>query len=386
MPDPNVPSRLQLIAWAGLSLAVYVAIGLTFTFGRPPSGDEGHFADTIRAFATSPSWELLRTYEEMSGPLPFAVYAAWGKVFGTGLFSLRIANLVAGALLQVSLFALLMETLGSSRRTWLAAVYFLLQPYLVYLSLFVHTDVLAMLGVALGYRTLLRGKRFTAALALGAALLARQYCIFIPAGLAAAALADRNRENVRNLLAGFVACLPLAALCIFWGGPNPANQIRHRYASEAFRFHPESLVLYLAMIPVYAAPFLRFGFAARDAIVAAFFAAMYWLAPVAPSPSSHAATVDTVGAFHWIVRWLGATSAIEQAIFCTAFAVAGALVSRVIRLWGANPRAQWFHWQTAAFLAIMPLSYLHWEKYLLPALPAIVIAMLLERGGADRQA
>ena len=37
-----------------------------------PWGDERHFVETVRLFASAPTLETLRHYPEMSGPLPFA--------------------------------------------------------------------------------------------------------------------------------------------------------------------------------------------------------------------------------------------------------------------------------------------------------------------------
>jgi hypothetical protein len=51
--------------------------------------DEQHFLETIRLFASGLTLDNLKHYEDMSGPLPFLVYALWGKIAGMGLLSLR---------------------------------------------------------------------------------------------------------------------------------------------------------------------------------------------------------------------------------------------------------------------------------------------------------
>ncbi len=64
----------------------------------PPWGDEEHFLLTVRLFGQGVSTDVLRTYPEMSGPLTFAAFAAWGRVAGFDTASLRLlAPLIASA-------------------------------------------------------------------------------------------------------------------------------------------------------------------------------------------------------------------------------------------------------------------------------------------------
>ena len=64
----------------------------------PPWGDEAHFLETIRLFGAGVSLELLRAYREMTAPLTYLVYAAWGHLAGFDTPRLRLLSpLVAAA-------------------------------------------------------------------------------------------------------------------------------------------------------------------------------------------------------------------------------------------------------------------------------------------------
>jgi len=69
-----------------------------FTGHLPPWGDEEHYLQTVRLFASGISVELLRTYEEMTTPLTFVVYSLWGQAVGLQTDRLRLLSVVLAAL------------------------------------------------------------------------------------------------------------------------------------------------------------------------------------------------------------------------------------------------------------------------------------------------
>ena len=131
-----------------LLLAIVLGAAWWFTRALPPWGDEAHFLNTIRAFGQGISVDLLRTYPEMSGPLPFALFAWWGGLVGFGTAGLRgLSALIAFATLV--LYHSTLEQHGlHGRLKYLLLVLFAANPYFVGLSVFVFTDMLALFGMA----------------------------------------------------------------------------------------------------------------------------------------------------------------------------------------------------------------------------------------------
>ena len=99
--------RFAVDARPWLAFAVFAAVLViplvTFVgLDRPVWADEvGYFA-TVRYFGDHFRFATLADYDQVTPPLAYFVYAAWGKVVGFDLSSLRILSLV----LAVSTFAL----------------------------------------------------------------------------------------------------------------------------------------------------------------------------------------------------------------------------------------------------------------------------------------
>ncbi len=276
-------------------------------------GDEAHFVETVRFFGAGVTWEKVRTYEEMSTPLPFLVSAAWGQQLGFDLPTLRWGNCLAGWLACLAVFRLAGAAgLGRGPR-WLLAGWFAALPYTLYLSAFVHTDMLSILALACGLTGAVRRRWVSAGVWLAAALLCRQYLVFVPVGIAGAALwrgrADR-RAAAGALPAAGLALAPLAALCAYWGGPQPANRLHTLYTGSGFAYHPDSLVVYLALVPVYLAPYFVREFVRSlpnrsEPAVGVLVGAVVTFVPLSVSRVSSVVGIETIGLFHRFVRALG---------------------------------------------------------------------------------
>src|SRR5438132_14065253 len=104
-------SQNAAVGWKGLAACacVIVAVEAIAAWGvgidRPLRADEPHFVETIVQFGTSrPSLDLLTHYNEMSGPVPFVLYGAWGRMFGFEPFTLRLFSIVVAVATYVLLF------------------------------------------------------------------------------------------------------------------------------------------------------------------------------------------------------------------------------------------------------------------------------------------
>lgn len=378
------------------AIVLWMAIVAAFAHGRPPWGDEEHYLQTVRLFAERTDVERLRTYPEMTAPLAFMAYAAWGQVAGLETDRLRLLSSLLGIGTLLLLTAVLARTGPDTGAIALALGVVAANPYFVGLAAFVFTDMLALLLMMGAWVALERRQAALLALALAGAMLTRQYFAFlVPAVLATAIMATdlSARARVTLVVAALVSLVPIAGLAWFWGGLSPVNSLRGDYLTDGLRYNPRALSLYLAAPGLYLAPLLallvmraRLGRRAWAAGAAA--ALLVVLVPVeaadvqraegsvtvglldralAQLPWAMAAAVWSAGALVWVASATSAAgAAVRERTAAAVFPVA-ALV---------------------AFLGVMPFSYMPWEKYALPAvmLGAVLAARACQASRAPHRA
>lgn len=378
--------KLALVALIALAAQAFLAWALGI--GRPFRGDEPHFVETIIQFGTRPlSLDLLAHYNEMSGPLPFILYGTWGRIFGFEPHVLRLFSIVVGLATCVLLYWFLHSETGNARLAAAGTAFIGLHPYMLYLSLFVYTDLLAILcliGVLIAVR---REKPLLLAGFLSGALLNRQYLAFAAAAAGTYFLARcwkfRERREAHAVLAVAASGLPLAGFCLLWGGLCPDGALKQVYLDKHPSFHIGSLVLYVSLAAIYLAPVLalRWKEFARTVPVSIALAlcGLYWFFPVGPSRSAIEAGISQVGMLHQSLHRLFGSEAVEQAVFFVGFAcglvVVGQIVLDAIARWrrGEVDYRLFLDLNVLLFLAVMPFSYLHWEKYFMPLVPVLML-------------
>ena len=385
------------VGWKGLLLCacLVAAVEAIFAWGvgidRPLRADELHFVETIIQFGTKPlSLDLLAHYNEMSGPVPFVLYGAWGRMFGFEPQTLRLFSIVVAVATYVLLFWFLRSETGNLRLSALGTAFVALHPYMLYLSLFVYTDMLAILCLIGAIAALRRERPFWLATALCGAVLNRQYLAFVTGAAGAYYLArcirHRRRHDMVNLLAVAASIVPLAGLCVLWRGLCPDGNLKHIYLEEHPSFHMTSLFLYVSLMAIYLSPVLaarwrEFFGCKRPLVFAGILCWLYWFFPVTPSPAA-AKFGFRVGMLHLTLHRLFESDLLEQLVFFTGFAgglaVVTALALDAWRRWReGRVDFQFFLDLTAfAFLAVMPCSYLHWEKYFMPLVPVLLLRIL----------
>ncbi len=386
-----------------LVVACVIAAGeafLAFFIGldRPLRADEPHFVNAIIRFGTTPlSLDLLAHYDAMSGPVPFLLYGAWGRIFGFERQTLRLFSIVIALATYVLLFWFLHSESQSLRLAAVGTACVALHPYMLYLSVFIYTDMLAILCLIAALAAVRRERPVWLALALCGGVLNRQYLVFATAAAAAYYLAQiysnsvrwnhRRRSDFTPLLAVAASALPLAGLCWLWGGLCPDGALKRIYPDQRVTFHPSSLVLYISLAALYLAPLLvlrwREFFSRRKAIMfAAATCSLYWLFPVAPSRSAVLAHTMHVGVLHQTVDRLCGTDFASQCLFFAGFAAGLVVIAELFLDAASRWRSGRIDYQffldlvVLAFLAVMPWSYLHWEKYLMPLVPVLVLRIL----------
>jgi hypothetical protein len=355
-------------------------------------GDEAHFVPTIHQFVTGINLNTLKHYDEMSTPLPFVLYALWGRVFGLDLPNLRLFSMVIAFATYLLFYWLLLLVFNDTRYAFWGSVFLAANPYMIGLSFFVYTDMLPIFFILLGCVAMLRRQPLVLALASCGALLCRQYFIFFPGtvllGYSLEYLLTRERSARLMVLAAVASFLPWAALALLWGGIAPDNAMRASYLGKGLRFHPSYLVLYILQCFVYLFPvvFWRWRFFYSDFRVLGgcfLLSWVYWLFPVAPSEAIVKSQIYTVGFFQNLLGQLTDSARLEQVVFFVTFLLGLPIVFAYLRDGYMKFRQRDFGFpflldlSIITFLATMPFSYHCWEKYFLPLVPLSAIRILL---------
>jgi hypothetical protein len=365
------------------ALIYCIALIGVFGFQYKPWTDEEHFYFTILKFIKHPTLYTLKHYEEMSGPLPFILYGIWGKIFNSDLSTLRIFSLLLSVLTILSAYHLFRTAKLSIIASAVSILILSLNPYFIGTSFFVYTDMLCELCLIWSCIALLNKNILISCSALLFAILCRQYMVFFIPVIFFFMFAEEqlkiNRALIKKSLFLFIPVIGTCLLFWFWGGASPENQLKGLYINHAFAFHGNAITAYMATSILYTFPLLLLSLIEIKKTwaftVAAISIIWYYIFPVQGSPVAMESTlhIDTIGLFHKITHSL--PTAVETMIWFLLFLCASMvfvlLAKKVIsRLYPiqAVVLSSW-----GFFLLTMSLSYLTWEKYLLPVLPFLLI-------------
>jgi len=286
------------------------------------------------------------------------------------------------------LFAIFKETKIALATT----AFFMLNPYIIGISMFVFTDMLAILFLIICCLAVKNKSPALFVIASALGLLTRQYFAFltVAAGLFYLFNYQQAKESraIKMVFSAFLSFLPLLFLFVLWQGPTPDNARKALYLKESLGFHPNSLTLYITQFSVYLLPVILFFrkdiYKDKKMLLTSFVISwLYWVFPVAPSTAAVEANIHTVGLFHKVVRFvLGAQY--EHIFFFIFFflglpIVLGMILDCYQRI--KSPDVDFLLFIDLAiltFLLMMPFSYLVWEKYFLPVVPLATIYLLLK--------
>jgi 4-amino-4-deoxy-L-arabinose transferase-like glycosyltransferase len=348
--------------------------------------DEYHHIDTIRLFVSSFSLHTLKTYTEMQPPLFYMIYASAGIVFGDHVWVYRLLTLFFAAVSIAVLFFVLRSLTESNGRALGGIIIFLMNPYVMGLSVFVYSDMPALMFLSLAVLASLHKRPWLFCAAAACTLLCRQYNIFGPLAVAlwTIILWVRNRrpDLLKFPLAALISLIPVVIFFIYWGGFAPPGGIALRNPCNTRGFHPDYIVAYLTMLPVYVFPiiihFSRQIFSFKRLGIAMFVGLTYLIFPIKVLPVIQEQGVPTVGFFHKAVKAITCgNSGIEHVVFYLLFCLSLCLVFWLIAITVAAQRDDdkrsanilFGAVITLCFFATMGFSISVWEKYLVPLVP-----------------
>jgi hypothetical protein len=389
------PYRSSLLILSILIVCYELFIAI-ICLNRPIYVDEVHFVKTIRFFGEGLNVAKLTWYSEMSGPMPFLLYAMWGKVAGFTLPALRVFSLILAAVTFLSFHFIMFKLFKNGTVSLLTTLFYMANPYIIGLSVFVYTDMSTILFLLLGVYAIIRRNAVMYGLCALCMLLCRQYCAFFIVGagmfflLEIVFAPDKRVSAIRLSIANMLACLPLAWLMWLWKGTAPAGEIRSVYLVEPLHFHPGFLTIYISMIFVYALPyfvwFWRTIYRSRAVLIAAaLLSPLYFVFPIKPWPAIMLPGLHSYGFYHKVIYSLWGYGFMEQLflyipfLVCLPFCIR--IILDVVKKIGARSIDFTVFVDSVifAFLAVMPFSFWYWEKYLLPLIPLIIVRFILLR-------
>jgi hypothetical protein len=365
---------------------LYIGVGLR----QPLWADEGHFIETIQQFDRDISLKQLQTYDEMSTPLPFVTYALWGKIAGFQPHQLRLLSLIIALFTFITFFIFYQMSSKRPDISLLLTLFLIFQPYILGLTVFVYTDMLALFFLALTLIAFHNRKPVLLAISVAGALLCRQYFIFLPASLGIYYLlhliTKRPGNSRQMMIATLVSLIPILLLFMLWQGFSPQNQLRQLYLQQKLHFHPNFLILYICLFAIYLFPLILYRWKSyylnrNKMLTALFISPLYFLWPVIASEPAQSVGVFTVGFFHKFIRLIVGSS-LEQLVFYIAFLLSLPAVLSIIqdtyrKIKDRNFIGDLFiDLSIILFLIIMPFSYLNWEKYFIPVIPLAIIQII----------
>lgn len=389
--------RKSLAFFLAFVIVFHLAVIMVGNMIRPDWGhwgDEWHFQNTIKRFGEDISLYSLKHYEEMSTPLPFLAYALWGRMVGFELFDLRILSLITALITYLVFHRLLFVLIKDDRKVLWGAILLVVQPYMVGFSIFVYTDMIAILFLLLAVFGHVRRRPVILGLCLALAILSRQYMAFLAIAGAIYFLLEyfitKRRDSLAMLGAALLSTVPYLALAIWWGGLSPDSSLRQRYLDEGLFLHPEVVSLYVSLIVIYLFPLLiyymrKFYCGLTVWVVALIGSAYYVIFPVGPSKPSLEVGITTVGLFHRLLRYLVGQGFWEHAVFYLGFVLAVPVIfslgNDVIQRCRQHlcDNKLFLDLAVISFLVVMPFSYLGWEKYFLPVVPLLILRILMSR-------
>ena len=384
----STPTSLRTNIWFIaflVSMAFILSFAWLFAIQHSHWGDEIRFVNTISYFGNDFHLQKLVHYNEMSAPLPFVLYAMWGKLVGFALNDLRAFSLIIAVITYVLFFWFIFKTFNCQKLAYFSSMFLMLQPYMLGFSVFVFTDMLPILASIFVFYSARYGKPLLMLLAGLIGLLSRQYFIFllIAFGLTffIRFLLKKERNDMYMATAIILSTLPLGVLAYYWQGLSPQTHLNSLYLDEAFRFHPEYLTLYIVQLSIYIFPYIILNVRKIYGnysvwVISITFSWLYIIFPIEPSPAAQEASFHTVGFLHKMVRSLVGSPG-EHLIFYALFTVGIPIAFFILRDLYLRIRLKLYdlifamHLSVIFFLIIIPCSYLLWEKYFMPTGSAI---------------
>lgn len=373
--------------WQWVFALPFVVVFALTRFDHPIHSDEVFFYRLTLEFGTHtfPSMQFLRTYDHTVTPLVFIVFGLLGRAIGFDLWKMRavIALLSCFTLL---LFHRLCRVRCIQTSPWLpfyATAVLAFSPYYFGASIYYYTDIPCLFAMMVATTCYLADRPLTGGIASGAALLTRQFSLFLPAAYALASLTKTRgpRLDLRRgalLLVPFGMVLPLIVL---WGGLSPQNRFREMVQQVGY-FHP-AFVNYLVLATgVYCLPLailrLRTLFQWQRLLLVLLLAPLFWIAIPQPNAAVLNLPVETLG---YLDIALTTVFGDHKTLPYFLLWLLGCLILYEVFQAERTDPERFIPFAIGGFFLMNLFVYMVWDKYLLMVLPFVLLS--LARGHAQ---
>lgn len=385
----NVQRNLTLVILL-IYILLLAVILITGTLKRPFWVDEEHFYRTIIMFSKSLEKSFneflffIKTYPEMSCPLPFLFFAMIGKLIGFEVWKFRLLMLLISFLTMFVLSRLIWSEIKKSvsmlvLSSWsLSAlvIFFLLpiiiNPYFIGTSIFIYTDIPALLFLVISMYCFQQRKFFLSGFTAGLGIWCRQYLIFLPIGYFAWLLLTCYKKNLIAFISPLLAFAMIIPLILLWRGPCPSF-----YGALIPGFHPQIFVYTVITLLVYTLPvnwlIISKNNIGKYLLLGLLFIPLFILFPPQPLPYTAEWAPATMGFFDKVIsKFIGQWKMIPYfLLYYVGIITIMVFVQTGWRLRRVRPWVLVF----ISFFVMNFYGYLIWEKYLLPVLPVVCIIL-----------
>lgn len=378
--------------WSILSFYIVSIISIV-TIGLPYRGDERHFVETIRLFSDNFSLNTLKDYPEVTPPLFYYVFAAWSKLFGHSIESLRIFNSIISFMNWLLIFKLNERFIKDIKIVFFLSLISVLNPYFLGMSAHVFTDMLTINFILVSMLSFFNNNFIVFTIFSTMAILTRQYAIIFPAGVFIYSVLNvkiHSSVNKKFIIGSVISLLPILSLFMVWQNISPKSGIEKWLVPNSNIYNVDYINSYITfsiiyILPVFLLVFKKSNLDLKVIASSIFFALVISLFPIKTSVATLMLTdYKTIGFAHeFLVDIFGfETIAIKSLLWFLL--LIGCLINMkiifsIIKKIKDNrfekdivPYLVW-----VLFLLVMPFSYQVWEKYLTMILPFLLLSIFI---------
>jgi hypothetical protein len=310
----------------------------------------------------------------------FWAFGLLGRVVGFDLWKLR-AGVALLSYLTLLLFFRLCRAHCHRTKPWLpiyTTTALALSPYYLGASFYYYTDIPCLFTLMVALTFYLSNRPLTGAVAAGAAVLIRQFSVFLPAAYALAAIV-KERPAWRDLKQAALIILPFAMLLpliLLWEGISPKNHLRE-IVRQAGYVHPEFVNYLVLATGVYSLPLAilrtRQIFQRQRLLTAALLTPLFWLAPPRPNPEALNLPVKTLG---YLDIALTSVFGDNKPIPYFLLWLLGCLILYEVFQIERHEPERLLLFAIIGFFGMHLFAHMVWDKYLLMVLPFVFLSLV----------
>lgn len=378
--------------WSIFSFFTVLSISI-LTIGLPYRGDERHFVETIKLFSDNFNLNTLKDYPEVTPPLFYYVFAAWSKLFGFSIESLRIFNSIISFFTWLLIFKLNEKFIADKKIQFLISLISVLNPYFLGMSAHVFTDMLTINFILISMLSFINNNFIYFTIFSTMAILTRQYAIIFPAGVliySVLNIKNLSTTNKKFIFAAIVSLIPILILFAVWQNISPKSGIEKWFIPNSSNYNLDYINSYITFSIIYILPIFvlisrKIKLNIKVLLTSVVLSVLISLFPIKTSVATLTLTdYKTIGFAHeFLVETFGFETIITKFLLWS-FLLIGCVINlniilsiiEMIKKKGyEKDLVLYLVW--VLFLSVMPFSYQVWEKYITMIIPFYLLSIYI---------